>query len=249
MQNKLQNKVAIITGGNSGIGYATAQEFKEQGATVIITGRRLLPLRKAAEELGAEYFLADQSDLSDTDKLVTFVKEKYGKVDTLVINAGFGAYIPLEQTTETQYDEIMNINFKGAYFTLSKFSPMLNDGAAVIFISSITASMAMLHTTVYAASKAAVNSLVKTSAVELAPRQIRVNAVSPGVTHTALFSKSGMDENTVNGLLESLKPQIPLRKIGTSAEVAKLITHLVSDDSTFITGAEYLIDGGHTIRQ
>lgn len=249
MQYKLKNKVAVITGGNSGIGYATAQDFKEQGAKVVITGRRLEPLKKAAEELGVEYFLSDQSNLSDTDKLVAFVKEKYGKVDSLVINAGFGAYIPLEQTTEAQYNEIMDVNFKGAYFTLNKFSPILNDAAAVIFISSITASIAMLHTTVYAASKAAINSLVKTSAIELAPRQIRVNAVSPGVTHTALFSKSGMDENTVNGLLESLKPQIPLRKIGTSEDVAKLITHLVSDDSTFITGAEFLIDGGHTIRQ
>lgn len=246
---KNQNKVAVVTGGNSGIGYATAQELKSQGASVIITGRRKEALGKAAEELNVDSILADQSRLSDTERLVKEVKEKYGKVDTLVINAGFGAYIPIEETTEEQFDEIMNVNFKGAYFTLSKFSPILNEGASLIFISSITANIAMLHTTVYAASKAAINSLVKTAAIELAPRQIRVNAVNPGVTKTALFSKSGMDENTVNGLLETMKGQIPLRKVGTSEEVAKLVVHLASDDASFITGSEFTIDGGHTIRQ
>lgn len=249
MHEKLKNKVAIITGGNSGIGYATARDMKEQGAKVIITGRRLEPLQKAAEELGVNYFLADQSKIADTERLTEEIRSTYGKVDILVINAGFGAYIPLEQTTEEQFDEIINVNYKGAYFTLSKFSPILSESASVIFISSITAHMAMMHTTVYASSKAAVNSLIKTAAIELAPRKIRVNAVSPGVTHTALFSKSGMDESQVSGLFEALKPQIPLQKIGTSEEVAKLVSHLAGNDASFITGAEFLIDGGHTIKQ
>jgi len=133
MEQKFSNKVAVVTGGNSGIGYATAKQLKEQGATVIITGRRNDALEKAAGEIGAIPFLADQAVLADTDKLVASVKDGYGNVDILVINAGFGRYIPLDQTTEEQFDEIMNVNFKGAYFTLNKFIPALNDGAAVVF--------------------------------------------------------------------------------------------------------------------
>jgi NAD(P)-dependent dehydrogenase (short-subunit alcohol dehydrogenase family) len=186
--------------------------------------------------------------LADTDKLVASVKDNYGKIDILVINAGFGRYIPLDQTTEEQFDEIMNVNFKGAYFTLNKFIPTLNDGAAVVFISSLTASISMLHTSVYASSKAAVNTLIRIAARELAARNIRVNAVSPGVTDTALFSKTIHDQQELEGLMQHLKSQIPLQRLGTSEEVASLVLHLAGDEGSFITGSEFKIDGGSTLQ-
>ncbi|WP_395763145.1 SDR family oxidoreductase [Elizabethkingia anophelis] len=248
MNRKFESKVAVITGGNSGIGYATAKMLKDKGASVVITGRRRDAVESAASEIECDSFVADQSILSDTDKLVTMVGKKYGKVDVLVINAGFGRYIPLEQTTEEQFDEIMNVNFKGAYFVLNKFIPILNDGASVIFISSLTASISMLNTSVYASSKAAVNTLIRIAARELAERKIRVNAVSPGVTDTALFSKTISDPDALNGLMENLKSQIPLKRLGTSDEVASLVLHLAGEEGAFITGSEFLIDGGSRLQ-
>lgn len=242
--DNLKNKVAVITGGNSGIGYATAKQLKEQGATVIITGRRKEAIENAASELEVHAIVADQSRVSDIENLTSKVKEDFGQVDILFINAGIAGLGTIEQATETIYDDIMNINLKGAYFTLSKFIPILNDGASVVFLSSNTASMSGAGSSIYSSSKTALNAVMKIAAVELAPRKIRVNSVSPGPTETEVMKKVGLDETTVKSIMDVVVDRIPLKQMGTSEDVAKMVSHLSSEASKFITGADFIMDGG-----
>lgn len=245
---KFNNKIAVVTGGNSGIGYATAKELIEQGAKVMITGRRKAAVEAAAKELGAVPFIADQSVLDDIDTLVQEVQESYGKVDILFINAGIvGESTLIASASVENFDNVMNINFRGAYFTLSKFIPILNEGASVVMLSSIVASMHKPSSSIYQASKAALNSISKTAANELAPRKIRVNMISPGPTQTEVMNKSGMDDATVKGIMDHLTNIIPLKKIGKPEDVAKLVSYLSDDAASFITGSEFVIDGGMTL--
>jgi NAD(P)-dependent dehydrogenase (short-subunit alcohol dehydrogenase family) len=243
---KLSNKVAVITGGNSGIGLATAKEFIAQGAKVVITGRNQAAIDAAVQELGsnATGVLADTANLQHTDALVGTVGALYNNVDVLFINAGIGQFFPIESATEQQFDDIMSINYEGAYFTLSKFVPLLREGASVILLSSISATTGMANASVYGGSKAALNSLVKVASVELAPRKIRVNSVSPGPIDTPIFGKTGMDAAALEGFAGAIRNQVPLKRFGASSEVAKLVTFLASDDAGFITGGDYLVDGG-----
>ncbi|WP_338814289.1 glucose 1-dehydrogenase [Bernardetia sp. Wsw4-3y2] len=247
MSNSLSGKIAVVTGGNSGIGYATAEEFLKQGAKVVITGRNAEKVEKAAKELGVEGIVADQANLSHLDSLVEKIKELHGKVDILFVNAG--VFIPsyLGQITEEVYDNQMDINFKGAVFTLQKFLPILSEGASVINLSSVNAYTGMPSTIIYAATKAALNSFTRTAAAELASKNIRVNAINPGVTETPIFNKTGMNDEQVAGFKASVVDGIPLKRIGTSEGVAKLVTFLASDDASYITGSEYNIDGGMTL--
>ncbi|MCB0518235.1 MAG: SDR family oxidoreductase [Lewinellaceae bacterium] len=242
--SKLNGKVAVVTGGNSGIGYAAAQDFIANGATVIITGRNPEKVAKAAAELGAIGIVADQANLAHLDSLVAEVKSKFGKVDVLFVNAGIFSPAPVEHISEEHFDSQMDINFKGAVFTVQKFLPILNDGASVINLSSVNAYTGMANTAIYAASKAALNSFTRTAATELAPRKIRVNAVNPGPVATEIFSKSGLPEEAVNGFATAMQQRIPLKQFGTPETIAKLVTFLASDDAWFITGSEYNIDGG-----
>lgn len=240
----LNNKVAVVTGGNSGIGYASAKELAQQGATVIITGRQKEAVKKAAAEIGATGIVSDQSDLSAIDSLVAEVKEKFGAVNVLFINAGIAKMAPLEHITEEQFDSTLDVNFKGAFFTLQKFLPLLKEGSSVTFLSSINAYTGMPNTSVYASSKAALNSLMRTAAYELAPRGIRVNAVCPGPINTPLFGKVGLPEEAVQQFADAMQQRVPLKRFGASEDVAKLVSFLSSDDASFITGSEYVIDGG-----
>jgi NAD(P)-dependent dehydrogenase (short-subunit alcohol dehydrogenase family) len=244
--NKFNNKLAIVTGGNSGIGYATAKELIAEGAKVIITGRRKEALDKAAQELGAITFVADQGKLEDITALTKEVETQYGKVDILFINAGItGTLTPIEKMDVDNFDSVMDINFRGAYFTLSQFIPTLNDGASVVFLSSIVASTHYPNSSVYQASKAALNSIAKTAAAELASRKIRVNMVSPGPTKTEIMNKAGLDDATLQSIQERLINEIPLKKMGTAEDVAKLVSYLSDDSiSSFITGTEIIVDGG-----
>jgi NAD(P)-dependent dehydrogenase (short-subunit alcohol dehydrogenase family) len=242
--NNLQNKVAVITGGNSGIGYATAKTLKEQGAKVIITGRRREAIEKAAADLGVTAMVADQSSLSAIENLVEQVQQDFGKIDILFINAGIVGITPIEQATETMFDEVIGINFKGAYFTLSRFIPLLADGASVVFLSSNVASSNHIHSSIYSSSKAALNAIMKIAALELAPRNITVNAVSPGPTETEIFNKMGMDEATLEAIKTNLKSKIPLNRMGTAHDVGSMVAYLCGDAARFITGAEILMDGG-----
>ena len=247
MMKKFENKVAVITGGNSGMGYGTAKVLKELGATVIITGRRKQAIDLAAKELGIHAILSDQGNLEDIDQLVSEVSQKFGKIDILFINAGISGTSSIELTTPDNFDNMMNVNFRGVYFTLSKFIPYLNDGASVVLLSSVLASTVSPGLAVYSASKAAVSSLMKTAAIELAPRKIRVNAISPGAIDTELFSKMGMDEQALAGMTDYLVSLTPIGRIGKPEEIGQLVAFLSSDEASFITGSEYVIDGGSTL--
>ncbi|SKA16350.1 SDR family oxidoreductase [Sediminibacterium ginsengisoli] len=245
MQN-LQGKTALITGGNSGIGYAAAKELVANGAKVIITGRRKEAVEKAAAELGAVAMIADQSKMADIETLSATVATQYGKIDILVVNAGISKLTMIENATEELFDEVMDLNVKGAYFTLSRLIPVLNDGASVVLISSSSASKSIPQTSVYAASKVAINAVMKIAAVELAPRRIRVNAVSPGPFATEIMEKAGLNDPKTQ---EFIKSGVPLGRLGIPAEAGKLISFLAGDDAAYITGAEYLVDGGQSLNR
>ncbi|MGJ1409419.1 SDR family oxidoreductase [Sphingobacterium thalpophilum] len=243
----LKNKIALITGGNSGIGFETAKAFVTQGATTIITGRRKEAIIEAADTIGAIPLVADQSLLSDIERLAAEVKERYGKLDILFINAGItGEAAMIADAREETFDSVMDINLKGAYFTLSRFIPLLQDGASVIFLSSNVASMNMPQSSIYQASKAALNTIAKTAALELAERKIRVNTVSPGPTRTQVLNKS-YDPALVDGIWESLAGTVPLKKIGKPEDVAAMVVYLASESATFITGSDFVLDGGMKI--
>jgi len=242
--SKLEGKVAVVTGGNSGIGYATAKEFKDQGAHVIITGRNPERVGAASEELGVKGIVADVSDLKAIDELVDQVKNDYGSVDILFVNAGIFQPAPVGQISEALFDHQIGINFKGAVFTTEKFLPILKDGGSIINLSSVNAYTGMPNTAVYAASKAALNSYTRTAATELAPRKIRINAVNPGPVYTPIFGKTGMPEAQLDNFASAMQDRVPLKRLGQPEDIAKLVSFLASDDASFITGSEYNIDGG-----
>jgi NAD(P)-dependent dehydrogenase (short-subunit alcohol dehydrogenase family) len=248
--NKLQGKTALITGGNSGIGFATAQEFIAQGAKVIITGRNAQAVAEATQKLGKNAYgiVSDAGKYGDIEALPNQIRDFASHLDILFINAGIATFAPLEFADEAHFDSIMDINFKGAFFTLQKTLPLLKSGSSVIFLSSINAHTGMANTAVYAASKAAMNSLARTSATELAPQNIRVNIVSPGPIDTPIFSKTGLSQEQLQGFAETLQQKIPLKRFGESTEVSQLVTFLASDESKFITGSEFIIDGGLSIK-
>ena len=246
--NSLTEKKALITGGNSGIGYATAKELKAMGAAVIITGRRKDAVEKAAADLGVIGLVADQSQVTAIERLANEVETIFDKIDILFINAGVVEQSSIEDATEKVFDNIFDINFKGAYFTLSKFIPLLNDGGSVVFLSSNTAHMDGANSSIYSSSKAALNSVMRIAAVELAPRQIRVNSVSPGPIATEIMNKMGLSEEQLADINQWMIGRIPLGKIGKSEDVAKMVTFFCGDAASYITGAEIVMDGGMSLK-
>ncbi|MFL6335805.1 MAG: SDR family oxidoreductase [Pyrinomonadaceae bacterium] len=242
MAGKLEGKVALVTGGNSGIGLATAKEFAREGARVVITGRDARTLEEAARAIGGEALAlrADAASLGEIDGLFAAVKERFGRLDVLFVNAGVAQFAPVEETTEELFDRIMDINFKGAYFTVKKALPLLADGASVILNTSVVAHVGFPAASVYSASKAALLSLVRTLSSDLAGRGIRVNAVSPGPTETPIFGRMGLPEEAKQGFGE----QVPLKRLGRPEEIAKAVLFLASSDSSFLVGTEIVADGG-----
>jgi NAD(P)-dependent dehydrogenase (short-subunit alcohol dehydrogenase family) len=244
MEN-LKNKTAVITGGNSGIGYATAQELIKQGAKVLITGRKEEAVSDAAKRLNAIGVASDQSSLSQIDQLVKRTSEEFGKVDILFVNAGTINIIPFESVTEEFYDGFMNINLKGVFFTIQKFLPVLNDHASIVLMSAGgTKSTGAVGTSVYYITRAAINSMVRSLTIELAPRGIRINAILPAAIDTPILSKMGLPEEVLPHLMGTLKEALPLKKLGTAEDIANLVAFLASDRASFINGSEYMIDGG-----
>lgn len=244
--NKLDGKVAVITGGNSGIGLATAKEFARQGAKVVISGRDAKTLAEAEREIGGEVLAiqADVGKLSEIDKLYDAVRERFGKIDVLFVNAGIGIFKPLEAVTEEDFDLQMNVNLKGAYFTIQKALPLLNDHASIVLNTSINAHIGMPNSSIYAASKAAVTSFARTISAELVGRGIRVNALSPGPVQTPIYDRWGLPPEQLKEITENIKSQIPLGRFGRSEEIAKAALFLASSDSSFILGTEIIADGG-----
>ncbi|MDR0262129.1 MAG: SDR family oxidoreductase [Sphingobacterium sp.] len=244
----LENKVVLVTGGNSGIGFATAKEFIENGAKVIITGRRRGAVEQAADEIGAIGYVADQASLPDIENLSLEIKSRFGNIDILFINAGItGEGSLIDTASEVNFDAVMDINLKGSYFTLSRFIPLLRYGGSVVILSSNVASLNMPQSSIYQASKAAVNSIARTAAMELAGRKIRVNTVSPGPTRTEVLNKN-YDQQTVEDIWNHLAASSPLQKIGTAEDVAKMVVYLSSDAASYITGADFVLDGGMRIK-
>ncbi len=244
--NRFEGKIAVVTGGNSGIGLATAKELAANGAKVVIAGRDQKTLDEAVQSIGNDAFgvKTDISKLSDIENLFNEASGKFGKIDILFVNAGIGKFAPLEQSDEALFDEIVDINFKGSYFTVKYALPFLNDGASIVFTTTVAAKTGMPGASVYGASKAAIHALTKIFAAELVGRRIRVNAVSPGPIDTPIFDKMGAPEEAKKEMKGGMAAQVPMKRFGTAEEVAKTVAFLASDDSSFITGVEIDVDGG-----
>jgi|SRR5471032_817489 len=237
--NKLQGKIAVVTGGTTGIGLATAKQFVAEGAYVFITGRRQKELDEAVLAIGSNVtgVRGDIANLSDLDGLYETVKAK-GRIDVLVANAGVGEFSTLENVTEAHYDKIFDINVKGTLFTVQKALPLLNDGASIILTGSVAGVKGTPAFGVYGASKAAVRNFVRAWTVELKDRRIRSNVLSPGPIETPIIN--GLPEENIARMVAS----IPMGRIGKADEVAKAALFLASDDSSFVTGIELFVDGG-----
>ena len=244
--SKFNGKIAVVTGGNSGIGLATAKELASGGAKVVIAGRDQTTLDSAVEAIGNESFgvKTDVSKLSDLDNLFKEASDKFGKIDILFVNAGIAKFAPLEQSDEVLFDEIVNINFKGSFFTVKNALPYLNDGASIIFTTTVAAKKGMAGASIYAASKSAIHALTKIFAAELVGRGIRVNAVSPGPIETPIFDRMGAPEEAKKEMKAGITAGVPMKRMGTAEEVAKTVAFLAGDDSSFITGIEIDVDGG-----
>jgi len=243
---KLQNKIAVITGGNSGIGFATAKELKNHGARVVIIGRNSEAIGRAARELGGDTLgiTADVSRVADLDRAFQTIREKAGHIDILFVNAGIAKFAPAAESTEALFDELTDANFKGAYFTMQRALPLLTEGASIVFNSSTIAHFGLPGASIYAAGKAALISLARTLAIELAGRKIRVNVVSPGPIATPIFGKLGLPQAAVEQMAAGILAQVPLNRFGEPNEIASSVAFLCSTDAAFITGQELIIDGG-----
>lgn len=244
--SRFENKVVVVTGGNSGIGLAAAQQFANEGAKVVIFGRNTNTLTEAANIIHGETLKVqgDLVSLADIDNLFNQTVAQFGKIDALFVNAGIVTMGPIDHVTEEVFDQTMGINFKGAYFTIQKALPYMNDGGAIVLNTSINANIGMVGTSVYAASKAALISLVRTLSAELVSRNIRVNAVSPGPIETPIFGRTGMSEEQMQGFAQQIQQQVPLGRFGKPSEIANVVAFLASNDSSFIIGEEIVADGG-----
>ena len=244
----LENKIAVITGGNSGIGLATAKRFVAEGAKVVITGRRKEAIDEAVADIGeaASGIIADAANLADTDRMIEQIRQDHGHIDVLFVNAGVAPLVPFDQTDEATFDQVFDINVKGLYFTVQKALPLLSTGASIILNASVVNKLGFPGASVYAASKAAVRSIGQTIAAELAPKGIRVNLLSPGPIETPIYGKMGLPKEAVDEMGEKFAAKIPLARFGTANEMANVALFLASDESSYITGADIQADGGMT---
>jgi len=242
--NRYTGKVALITGGNSGIGLSTAKRLKKEGATVVISGRDAKTLNAAAAEFGFIAIRADVARLPEIEKMYREAVEKVGKIDVLFANAGIYKASPLADTTEAFFDESVDINFKGLFFTVQKALPYLNDGAAIILNSSTVTSKGWPGIAVYSATKAAVRSLARSFSAELLPRGIRVNTVSPGATFTPIFGRLGLSAAELDATAAALLKMVPIGRFASAEDIAAGVAFLGSSDAAYVVGGELTIDGG-----
>jgi NAD(P)-dependent dehydrogenase (short-subunit alcohol dehydrogenase family) len=243
---KLNGKVALVTGGNSGIGLATAKRFVSEGAYVFITGRRQKELDTAVKEIGNNVTAVqgDVANLADLDRLFAHIKKEKGKIDIVFANAGVAKYAPLGKITEELYDSIFDTNVKGLLFTVQKALPLLRDGGSIILNASIVGSKGLASNSVYSATKAAVRSFARTWTTDLKDRRIRVNAVSPGPIDTPGLRELLASSEVGKQRKEMISTGVPLGRLGTPHEIAKAVVFLASDDASYITGIELFVDGG-----
>jgi NAD(P)-dependent dehydrogenase (short-subunit alcohol dehydrogenase family) len=246
MVNKLEGKIALITGGNSGIGLATAKRFVSDGAYVFITGRRQNELDAAVSEIGNNVtgIQGDVLNLADLDRLYNTVKDQKGRLDILFANAGIGGFVPLGEIFEEHFDKIFGVNVKGVLFTVQKALPLFQDGGSIILTASTAASKGIEALSVYSTTKAAVRSFARTWTADLKARKIRVNAISPGPIDTPIFNGLNQSKEEIEQLKKSLITSVPMGRMGSPDEIAKVVSFLASDESSFVTGIELFVDGG-----
>ena len=246
MAKRFEGKTAVVTGGNSGIGLATAKLFHDEGAKVAISGRDQKTLDEAVKIIGSGTLAvkADVSKLADIDKFYTQVSAKFGKIDALFVNAGIGKFAPVADSNEQFFDEIFDINVKGLYFTVQKAIPHLNDNAGIVLNSSVVNSLGTPNSSVYSASKAAVRSLARSFAAELVGRGIRVNVVSPGPITTPIFGRTGLPQEAIDGFSDQLKAENPMKRFGKPEEVGNAVLFLAGNEASYVTGVDLKVDGG-----
>jgi NAD(P)-dependent dehydrogenase (short-subunit alcohol dehydrogenase family) len=245
---KLENKVAFITGGTSGIGLEAAKLFRAEGAKVVILGSNAERLEAAGKELGGDALLiqADLRKIPDIQRATEEARAKLGRIDVLFANAGASTVAPLEAVTPEYVEDNLALNFTGTFFTIQKAAPFMPSGGSIIVTTSFLNTIGMPGLSILAATKAAARSLVRTLGAELAQRGIRVNAVSPGAISTPFYGKMGLSDEQLSGVAASLQEKISLKRFGEPAELAKTALFLASDDSSYITGTEIVVDGGLT---
>src|SRR5215467_5138001 len=246
---RFEGKVAMVTGGNSGIGLAAAKAFAREGAQVAVTGRDEGTLKNAEKEIGsgALAIRADAARIVDLDAAMAKVRDHFKRIDALFVNAGIGKFVPIAEVTEAMFDEIVTINLKGAFFTVQRALPLMARGSAVVLNASINAHIGLPGTTVYGATKAAVVNMAKTMSADLAERGIRVNAVSPGPIETPIFGRAGISSEQSRQTKEWLQNQTVVKRMGDPEEIAEAVLYLSSNVSSFVVGTELVIDGGMTI--
>jgi NAD(P)-dependent dehydrogenase (short-subunit alcohol dehydrogenase family) len=245
---RFDGKVAVITGGTTGIGLETAKLFLHEGAKVVVTGRSEPAIDAARKELGggALVLRSDTASLGDLDALASNVRSQHGGLDVLFVNAGIAKFAPLEQSSVELFDETFGINVRGAFFAVQKLAPLIRQGGSVILNTSVVDVKGMAATSIYSASKAALRSLARTLSAELLPRGIRVNAVSPGPITTPIYGKLGFDAATLSGFEAQMVAMNPMKRFGRPEEVARAVLFFASSESSYVTGAELAVDGGFT---
>jgi len=246
---RFKDKFALITGGTNGMGFATAQQFINEGGKVIITGRSAETVNKAVEQLGTNAFgiVSNAGNMKDIFRLQEQVKQHTENIDLLFANAGYGKFAPIEFADETHFDELFNVLVKGTFFTVQQIVPLMKKGSAIILNTSVVTEMGMQNFSVYSAAKSAVQSFIKTFASEFTEKGIRVNGISPGYIKTNGFNNTGLSPEQIEGAVQSIIPTIPFKRFGEPTEIANAVLFLASQEASYIHGTELTVDAGISV--
>jgi len=246
---RFKDKFALITGGTKGMGFATAQQFINEGGKVIITGRNAETVNKAVEQLGTNAFgiVSNAAKMKDILLLQEQVKQHTETIDLLFANAGYGKFAPIEYIDETHFDELFNLLVKGTFFTVQQIAPLMQSGSTIVLNTSIVTEIGMANFSVYSAAKSAVQSFIKTFASEFTEKDIRVNGISPGHIKTNIFNNTGLNPEQIEGAIQSIIPTIPFKRLGEPEEIANAVLFLASQEASYIHGAELKVDAGISV--
>lgn len=246
---RFKNKFALITGGTNGMGFATAQQFINEGGTAIITGRSKETVNNALEKLGekAVGIVSNAGDFKDLMNLQNEVRKHTQTIDMVFANAGYGKFAPIEYVDENQFDELFNVLVRGAFFTVQQMLPLMKEGSSVIFNTSVATEVAMPNFSIYSAAKSAVQSFIKTFASELTERRIRVNGISPGHIKTNIFNNTGLNSEQIDEAVKNIIPTIPFKRLGEPSEIANAVLFLASEEASYTHGAEIKVDAGISV--